>query len=234
MNDHKNTVSDAGEEMNEPLKILYVDDEALLKMAFVETLKQQGFYARGALSGQEALDLAAVDTPDIIILDVMMKPMDGWETLSRLKSMDNGRNVPVIMQTGKSLTIKDVLKYGDLIEDYLVKPVRLPELIRAINAVGERRSMIEGETATAREKSPGLDLIDEYAALRRKVLIGERLIEVLGRIYPIRKDGSIETDIEMPELNEVVNRFTTDKARLAEVKEALFGPSPGEPAIQSS
>lgn len=174
MNDHKNTVSDAGEEMNEPLKILYVDDEALLKMAFVETLKQQGFYARGALSGQEALDLAAVDTPDIIILDVMMKPMDGWETLSRLKSMDNGRNVPVIMQTGKSLTIKDVLKYGDLIEDYLVKPVRLPELIRAINAVGERRSMIEGETATAREKSPGLDLIDEYAALRRKVLIGER------------------------------------------------------------
>ncbi len=234
MNDHKNTVSDAGEEMNEPLKILYVDDEALLKMAFVETLKQQGFYARGALSGQEALDLAAVDTPDIIILDVMMKPMDGWETLSRLKSMDNGRNVPVIMQTGKSLTIKDVLKYGDLIEDYLVKPVRLPELIRAINAVGERRSMIEGETATAREKSPGLDLIDEYAALRRKVLIGERLIEVLGRIYPFRKDGSIETDIEMPELNEVVNRFTTDKARLAEVKEALFGPSPGEPAIQSS
>lgn len=215
--------------MNEPLKILYVDDEALLKMAFVETLKQQGFHARGALSGQEALDMAAEDTPDIIILDVMMKPMDGWETLSRLKSMEPGRNVPVIMQTGKSLTIRDVLKYGDLIEDYLVKPVRLPELIRAINAVGERRSMIEGETSVARERNCGSDLIDEYATLRRRVLIGERLIEVLGRIYPIRKDGSIETDIEMPELNEVVNRFTADKARLIEVKEAVFGPSPNVP-----
>jgi DNA-binding response OmpR family regulator len=68
------------------LKVLYVDDEALLKMAFVETLKQQGFDARGALSGQEAIDMVYEDVPDIIILDVMMKPMDGWRHSSILKN----------------------------------------------------------------------------------------------------------------------------------------------------
>ena len=61
--------------MDQKLKMLYVDDEVLLKMAFVETLKQQGFDARGALSGQEAIDMVHEEVPDIIILDIMMKPI---------------------------------------------------------------------------------------------------------------------------------------------------------------
>ena len=61
--------------VDQRLKVLYVDDEALLKMAFVETLKQQGFDARGALSGREAIDMVHVDVPDIIILDIMVRPL---------------------------------------------------------------------------------------------------------------------------------------------------------------
>lgn len=208
--------------MDERLKVLYVDDEALLKMAFVETLKQQGFDARGAVSGQEALDMIQETVPDIIILDVMMKPMDGWETLTHIKNGESSRSVPVIMQTGKSLTIKDVLKYGDLIDDYLIKPVRLPDLIRSIEGVGNRTRDIDRQIqeATGKGREPGL--IEEYRVLQKKVLVGQRLIEILGRIYPIRKDGTIETDIEIPELYEFVRRFEADRSRCNEIRNELF------------
>jgi len=197
--------------MSKQLYVLYVDDEPLLKMAFVETLNQHGYCSRGAESGQEALDMIKEDTPDIIILDIMMKPMDGWETLARIRENENWRVIPVIMQTGKSLTIRDVLKYGDLIDDYMIKPVRLPDLIRSIEGVQTMYNLINREYSTAIENGADPILAEELRRLEKKVMVDKRLIEVLGRIYPIKKDGTIETDIEIPELYEFVHRF--EKAR---------------------
>lgn len=204
-------------------KVLYIDDEALLKMAFVETLKQQGYNARGAISGKEALDMIAVETPDIIILDVMMKPMDGWETLTLIKNLESSQNVPVIMQTGKSLTIKDVIRYGDQIEDYLIKPVRLPDLVKAIEGVSDRRTMIQEEIARAAESGGDPGLIEEYAQIRHRSIIRRRLIEILGRIYPISTDGKkIETDFDMPELHEIISQFEIDESRCNELRKILL------------
>ncbi len=211
--------------MGTRLKVLYVDDEALLKMAFVETLKQQGFDARGALSGQEAIDMVYEDVPDIIILDVMMKPMDGWETLLHIKKYEKARNVPIIMQTGKSLTIKDVLRYGDQIDDYLIKPVRLPDLIRAIDGVGARNAEIDQEKERARERGGDVADVEEFGELLKRVQVEQRLIEILGRIYPIQRDGTIETDLEIPELHEFVHRHEAHKRRLEELKNKLFSGS---------
>lgn len=167
--------------MSGSLKILYIDDEALLKMAFVETLKQQGFDARGAISGKEALEMIDADVPDIIILDIMMKPMDGWETLSNIKAREHSRDVPVIMQTGKSLTIRDVLKYGDLIEDYLIKPVRLPDLLKAIEQVAERRNLINSEVKIATDRGGDEEKINQYAKYRKKMIVNDRLTEINPR-----------------------------------------------------
>ena len=204
------------------LKVLYIDDEALLKMAFVETLKQQGYDARGAISGKEALELIEVEVPDIIILDVMMKPMDGWETLTHIKKSELTKHIPIIMQTGKSLTIKDVIRYGDQIEDYLIKPVRLPDLVKAIEGVRERREMIQGEMDLATTQGKDSDQILEYGRIRHQILIGKRLITILGRIYPIKNDGTIETDFDIPELHEVINQFEEDKKRCQELRQILL------------
>ncbi|HQC00405.1 MAG TPA: response regulator, partial [Methanospirillum sp.] len=191
--------------MDQRLKVLYVDDEALLKMAFVETLKQQGFDARGALSGREAIDMVHVDVPDIIILDIMMRPMDGWETLMHIKEHEPAANVPIIMQTGKSLTIKDVLKYGDQIDDYLVKPVRLPDLIRSIDIVMARNDEITRKKRLALEGGGDPAEVAELGKLLKLVEVEKRLIGILGRIYPIQQNGTIENDFEIPELHEFVH-----------------------------
>lgn len=204
-------------------KVLYIDDEALLKMAFVETLKQQGYKAQGAISGKEALEMIEIDNPEIIILDVMMKPMDGWETLTRIRDRKESKEIPVIMQTGKSLTIKDVLRYGDQIEDYLIKPVRLPDLVKAIEGVAERKAMLDAEIEKATRKGGDPDLISEYKIIRRRAIISRRLIVVLGRIYPIRTEERIETDFDIPELHEVINQYESDKRRCLELQKILIG-----------
>ncbi len=204
------------------LKVLYVDDEALLKMAFVETLKQQGFDARGALSGQEAIDLIHKDVPDIIILAVRMKPMDGWETQLQIKEQEPARSVPIIMQTGKSLTIKDVLRYGNLIDDYLIKPVRLPDLIRSIEGVGNRNAEIHQKKDDALKNGADPTTAHEYAELIKRIQVEQRLIEILGRIYPIQRDGTIETDLEIPELHEFVHQYENHKNRFEELKTQIF------------
>ena len=205
-------------------KVLYIDDESLLKMAFVETLKQQGYNAKGAVSGREALEMVEAEVPDIIILDIMMKPMDGWETLTRIREREESRSVPIIMQTGKSLTIKDFIKYGDQIEDYLIKPVRLPDLVKAIEGVWERKNIIRAELDKAVASGGSQEDIDEYILLRRRTIICRRLIEILGRIYPIQfNDVKIESDFDLPELHDVINRYETEKKRCKELRAKLFG-----------
>ncbi|MDD1723949.1 MAG: hypothetical protein LUQ07_02330, partial [Methanospirillum sp.] len=91
-----------------------------------------------------------------------------------------------------------------------------------IEGVGNRTREIDRQIREATEKGDDPGLIQEYGIIRKKVLIGQRLIEILGRIYPIRKDGTIETDIEIPELYEFVRRFETDRNRCDEIRNVLF------------
>ena len=208
--------------MSEQMHVLYVDDEPLLKMAFVETLKQHGYYSRGAGSGQEAIEMIKEEMPDIIILDIMMKPMDGWETLVHIRETEKGRSIPIIMQTGKSLTIRDVIRYGDFIDDYLIKPVRLPDLVRSIELVDSMHNEINKEYKRAIDNGADPAIAMEYASLRKKVRVDTRLIEVLGRIYPITKEGIIEADLEIPELYDFMNRFESARNRCKELSGMLF------------
>ncbi|MFH0966423.1 MAG: hypothetical protein V1862_01905, partial [Methanobacteriota archaeon] len=73
------------------------------------------------------------------------------------------------------------------------------------------------------EKGGDPDLIAEYRVIRRRTIISRRLIVVLGRIYPIRTEGKFETDFDIPELHEVINRYESDKNRCLELQKILLG-----------
>ncbi len=194
--------------MTKPLLILYVDDEPLLNMAFVETLKAEGHAARGALSGEECLIRIGEEIPDIIILDIMMKPMSGWDTLLKIKEGEKSQDIPVIMQTGKSLTLGDVLLYGDLIDDYLIKPVKLPDMLQAIDRIMNRNREIESEVSRARKTGVPEERIREYVSVKRSVLVYKRLLIVLSRIYPVVHLQDTSTDLDLPELKTIYDRYT--------------------------
>ena len=114
--------------------VLVVDDDKTNVLLLVSQLKPEGYRLLTASNGQEALDVAAQDLPDLILLDVMMPGMDGFETAARLKANPLSRNVPIIMVTAISDRESRLAALAAGAEEFLTKPVERTELlIRARN-----------------------------------------------------------------------------------------------------
>lgn len=102
-------------------KVLIVEDELILLQALTEKLKAEHFEVVGARNGQEGLDKALAEHPDLILLDIVMPVMDGMTMLTKVRTDDWGKNVPVIILTNLSggEQVSDALGKG--VYDYLVK-----------------------------------------------------------------------------------------------------------------
>jgi DNA-binding response OmpR family regulator len=113
-------------------KILLIDDDQTLVRLLSEFLENASFQVSGAHSGSAGLRLAYDQKPDLILLDVMLPEMDGWEVCARLREMST---VPIIMLTAKT-TENDKLRGFRLgIDDYVTKPFSFAELVARIQAV---------------------------------------------------------------------------------------------------
>ncbi len=121
-------------------RLLLVDDEDNLRSMLEAALRHSGFDVHPVASGRAAIDATAEVQPDLIVLDVMLPDLDGFEVCRRLRT--DGSKVPVVFLTAKDGTedkVRGLTLGGD---DYLVKPFSLDELVARINAV-LRRSGLE-------------------------------------------------------------------------------------------
>lgn len=115
--------------------ILVVDDSPPIVGIVVSMLKTRGYRTIAAFGGEESLEALKGELPDLILLDVMMQPVDGWETLRRIKEDERTRRIPVLMLTGKDLTPEEQARYGSDYEDLIRKPMTHRDLYRALDRV---------------------------------------------------------------------------------------------------
>ena len=109
-------------------KILIVDDEERIRILLSDFLQIKGYETLTAENGLEGLEKAAEFFPNLIILDILMPVMDGWQTLARLRSDEKTRDIPVVLLTAKGET-DSLLKSEQMhAVDYFIKPVDLEEL----------------------------------------------------------------------------------------------------------
>lgn len=85
--------------MTEPKRIIVIDDEPAIREALVEMLSVAGFDVTGAENGKKGLEVVSRQRPDLILLDIMMPEMNGWQVLEALKKDEWAKNVPVIILT---------------------------------------------------------------------------------------------------------------------------------------
>lgn len=166
--------------------ILIVDDSPMIVDVFATMLQRGGYNPITALSGEECLEVLKTTPPDLILLDIMMEPMDGWETLEKIKANPATRNIPVLMLTAKPLTPEEANEYGPYIEDYILKPTTHHQLYEAIERVLTRRHSITADLERAREGGVDSRLIDEYERLSKSVDINRRLLKILETTYNIK------------------------------------------------
>lgn len=118
-------------------RILVVDDDEHIQKSLSQYLEMEDFEVEVASSGQEALDRAALQAFDLVLLDIMMPEMDGFEVVESLRAQEATSRVPIILLTARGQDT-DVLKGYHLgVSSYLTKPFNLDELVETIREVLE-------------------------------------------------------------------------------------------------
>jgi two-component system KDP operon response regulator KdpE len=153
-------------------KILVVDDEPAQIRLADQILTHHGYEVLKAGSGQEALRIIFEQKPDLVLLDVVMPGMDGWQTCSRIREVTD---IPVIMLTGKRNSEDDIvrgLEYGA--DEYLCKPLGNRELVARVRAALRR-----AERPSYLEEKKRVLFTDNYLTVdvtERKIMVnGERI-----------------------------------------------------------
>ncbi|MEL6137217.1 MAG: response regulator transcription factor [Cyanobacteria bacterium J06626_23] len=126
-------------------KILIVDDDNTLRAALTRYLQERGFSVRDADSGAVALDLFEQDPPDLVVSDVIMPEMDGFEFCTQLRGIRAGQLVPFIFLSGRGELDDRVQGHSIGADDYIVKPFHPKELIAKIEAQLERSRRMHAE-----------------------------------------------------------------------------------------
>jgi DNA-binding response OmpR family regulator len=169
------------------MRLLVVEDDAAIADFLVRGLTEQGHAVDLARDGAEALDLIALASPDVLVLDIMLPRVDGIEVCRRLRA--DGNDTPVLMLTARDAVEDRVHGLDTGADDYLVKPFAFSELMARIRALSRRPPATSGpvlrvadlelDTATrqARRGQQPIDLTSkEYALLEYLMLNPNRVL----------------------------------------------------------
>jgi len=116
-----------------PKKILIIDDEAVFREAIARALTSCGYRCFPEEDPAKGIMRLKREPFDLVLLDIMMDPFDGWDTLGHLRTFSNGRETPVIMASAKKLNIEEVIRYGEYVAGFVEKPFVDSEFCDDIN-----------------------------------------------------------------------------------------------------
>lgn len=187
-------------------KILLIDDDPTLLHLLSQYLHESGFTIVEAANGQIGLRLAYSEKPDLVLLDVMLPGMDGWEVCARLRELTD---LPIIMLTAKTTEADKLRGFRLGVDDYVTKPFSFAELVARIQAVMGRAKINQKETGYIAHGEILLDLEKFQASLGGRTLILTptefRLLETL-----VRRKGKVASDADL--MREVWGDYRSDPA----------------------
>ncbi len=169
------------------LKILIAEDDRELRQLFSHVLMKNGYTVRGVSNGREALDALDKEYYDLIISDIMMPEIDGYELVRQLRGV--GNNTPVLMITAKSTF--DDMRLGFLsgTDDYMVKPVNVNEMVLRVGAllrrsqmINERRQVI-GDTVLECDSLTVTTPQESFVLPQKEFMVLYKMASFPGRIF---------------------------------------------------
>ena len=135
-NNTKTKFSDKDLIMAEKQLVVCIEDEPEMTDLVQIILQREGYEVLGAVGGQAGLDLIREHLPDLVLLDLMMPNMDGWEVYQQLQADEATSDIPVIVITAKAQSIDKVLGlYIAKVDDYITKPFKPKELTERVKKV---------------------------------------------------------------------------------------------------
>jgi DNA-binding response OmpR family regulator len=181
-------------------KILVVDDSLTIRMQVKELLEDNGFQVLLAENGEMCLKVLEKETPEVILLDIIMPEMDGIEVCRRIKTDDALKEIPILILTTVSDIENKVRGLNAGADDYVTKPFEVVELIARVNSILRTKGLLEQlkreiaerlRTEKEREK-----LIQELKNTLLKVKTLSGLLPICAACKKIRDDSGYWNQIE--------------------------------------
>ena len=188
-------------------QILVVDDTPVSLKLLTEILTNQGFQVRPALSGKLALRSVEVEAPDIILLDVKMPEMDGYDVCRRLKSDEKSRRIPVIFISALDETLDKVKGFEVGGVDYITKPFEPAEVLARVNIHLGLRQLQEHMEELVRQRT--VELSHTNISLKKEIEERTRAEEALSKVNRMLK--------MLSECNQAVVRAQDENALLHDI-----------------
>jgi CheY-like chemotaxis protein len=179
-------------------KIMIIDDEPDVVVLIERILSSVGHEIIGAESGKAALEVLKEVRPDLILLDLMMPELTGWETLALIRKQDGLQRVPIAMLTAKSLT-PETAEREDIEElvDYIEKPFTKDSLIRRVNcSIIEDLDTISEKTSRLKALVSDDETLASYEITARLERLHKSILATLSESYEGKNDMRILEAIE--------------------------------------
>ena len=204
-------------------RILVVDDEDDLRKVLEFNLRNAGFETFSAATGREALEIATREKPDLILLDVMLPDMQGTQVCQQIKTSPELRDIPVVMVTARGEEIDRVVGFELGVDDYIVKPFSVREVILRVRAVLKRSGAADEVVPAERVRFGVIELDTE----RHRVWVEDeevkltatefRLLETfLGRRGRVQTRETLLKDVWGADINVTQRTVDTHVKRLRE------------------
>lgn len=160
------------------LEILVVEDSVTQRRISCAALAAEGYVCREAATGSEALDAMGERLPDLVLLDIDLPDMTGYDVCQRIKGSRATRLIPVIMLTGHTRTEDLVYGLDAGAEDYLTKPFQVPELLARLRVAFRTKGLLEDLER--------LSVTDPLTGLRNRRYFDQRVLEEFARCVRYR------------------------------------------------
>ena len=160
-------------------KIMIVDDEVDVVETVKLILESDGYETIYAYNGMECLEKLEKERPDLILLDIMMTPMNGWDVLRKIKSNENLNSIPISMLTVVPLTAESFKNEKlEKIENYIIKPFSKKGLLKKVDELLKMEENVGIVVDLLREKV-GSDIAKNYEKIVKEINRHKKLMNVL-------------------------------------------------------
>jgi two-component system, OmpR family, response regulator len=200
--------------------ILFVDDYDMLRKIYLEILSDAGYEVQGASGAKECMESLSQGVPDLILLDIMMKPVDGWTTLNQIRTFSSSSQVPVIMISGKAILPQEITNYAPSIDGYLRKPLQNVTLLQSLEDFFIWFEKLTTECERARKNGGDPDLVDQYFSSTREYRSSRQMNEMIHREYDKGRDNQ-PSDILTEAFAEIDSYIQTVEKKLRDTADKI-------------
>ncbi|THB74647.1 MAG: response regulator [Gammaproteobacteria bacterium] len=186
-------------------RILVADDEQLMRSVIGGILTEAGYEVIEASTGEECIQLATFEKPDLVILDVIMPDIDGFQTCERMRNIDDICSIPVIFVSGldNRFSILKALRVGAT--DYIIKPIEADDVLGRVSSLLAAKSLIHDKINLLRLNEAMVDQV-------KKFIDELSIISTVDNLKSDIADHSVTTFEHLNIVRECINNFDEDGA----------------------